>query len=561
MKKLDKYDIKIIKRTFKYLKPLKISMILLIIVTFIIIMFELLQPLLMGNILDEVALGNTNKIFYIIVLIVLVSFGNVIFTYKENILLAKISNNIECDVKKDIFDKFIEIDYKHYEEIKRGEFLEKIEQDSKIFATLLLQLISGIISDLLSLIMMGYIILKINYKLSLVLIASFPISMYLYFIYGRKIRKINNNYKIDKDVYLTFLNEIMSGFKLSKIFRAEKFFKFKYNEQVLKITDLKINAAKKYAESDFFNGIINITSYALILILGIYEISNSRLTLGEFVAFNSYSSSFTTALFSITKLNTKIQEALVSLIRVFILIDRSTEYSEVESNKKYSGKLNFKEDIIIKNLSFAYGNEQILKGINCRIEKNKVNAIIGVSGCGKSTLLNILMGIYDGYSGEITIDNISYKNISKEDLFKKVVLVNQEEVLITGSIRENLTLGKNNVTEEELVEACKFVNIYDYIANLPDKFDTILGKNGIKVSVGQKQRLSIARALIKKADIYLLDEITSALDSESEEFIIKLMKKLSNKSTVIIVSHKENTILNADNVFRIKNGTMKKCEN
>ncbi|HHD2754229.1 TPA: ABC transporter transmembrane domain-containing protein, partial [Clostridium perfringens] len=254
MKNLYVEEFKILKRSFKYLKPHIITIFFLLIITFSVIFFEMVQPLLMGNIIDKISLYDFKSIKNIILIIFIISVFNILFNYKENLLLAKISNEIEFSVKNDIFNSFLNITYSNYRNLKKGELLEKIEQDSKVFSTLLLQCIISILSDFFNIIVIGYIIFRINTKLSLILIVIFPISLYIYKIYGEKIKKINFKYKSSKDFYLSYINEILSGFKLVKIFKSEKFFLKKYKSESRKIIDLKINAAKKYAEGDLFNG-------------------------------------------------------------------------------------------------------------------------------------------------------------------------------------------------------------------------------------------------------------------------------------------------------------------
>lgn len=195
-----------------------------------------------------------------------------------------------------------------------------------------------------------------------------------------------------------------------------------------------------------------------------------------------------------------------------------------------------------------------LKNISLEIEENKITALVGKSGEGKTTLLNILSGLYDNYSGDIYIGNVNIKNISKNYLREKVCYVLQESFLFSLSIKDNFKILNNKISDLEIVEICKTVNIHNFIMSLPERYNTQIGFNGIQLSVGQKQRLSIGRALSKNADIFLFDEITSALDSQNEESLMNLIKDLSKQKTILIISHKESTIKYADKIITLESG-------
>lgn len=550
MKKLSKEDINIIKKSFKYLKAYKTKTIVMILITIVTIILGMLQPLLFGKIVDEITQNKKNKIIFFLIILTIIAVSNGILTYTENILLAKISNGIELDVRNDMFKNFINMECKEYLHINKGGFIEKIDQDSKVFAQLLLQSINSITSDIFGVVFIGVLILSISAKLSLILIIFFPINSIIYKYYGTKLRKINFQFKNRKDKYLSFINELLLGFKVVKIFQAENFLARSHNNKIKEITNIKMDAAYIYAGNELVIKFISVVGYLIVTLVGIYGIFNKEITLGQFIAFNSYSTTFTMSLFALAKLNFKVQEALVSIERVFSI----DTYSNKQDIKCIENKINFNSDIVIENLCFSYENKKVLKNLTFTIYSKKINAIVGPSGCGKSTLLDIIMGIYDDYTGTIKVGQTSYREIHKKELFKKAVLVNQEEFLLTGTIRENLLLGNDKIDEDKMAEMCKMVNIHNFIANLPNKYDTMIGENGIKVSIGQKQRLTIARGLIKGASIYLFDEITSGLDGESEKHIIGLMKKLSAQATVVIVSHKKRPVLCAENIIVLNDG-------
>lgn len=298
----------------------------------------------------------------------------------------------------------------------------------------------------------------------------------------------------------------------------------------------------------------------LFLGVGAHQIFAGNLTIGGLVAFNSYSGTFRNSLLKISQINVEIQQALVSLNRIFDLIDQCKNKDNLNRKSRIVSDQTFTNDIHIKDLSFRYKEDKplILKDINLSIPANKMTAIVGLSGIGKTTLLNLLVGLYRNYEGQILLGDTNYADITKDQIFENVTLVPQETFLISGSIKENLLLAKSDSTDQEIEKACKVSNIHNYIISLKDQYDSKIGPDGIQLSVGQKQRLAVARSLLRNPKIYLFDEITSSLDTESELHIKKMLKNLSKDHTVIAISHRLTTISEADHVILLKENNIVK---
>ncbi|MGI6777989.1 MAG: ATP-binding cassette domain-containing protein [Acetivibrionales bacterium] len=301
----------------------------------------------------------------------------------------------------------------------------------------------------------------------------------------------------------------------------------------------------------------NFMGYLILLAVGVHQIQQGNLTLGGLVAFNAYSGSFRYSLLKISQVNAEIQQIIVSLKRVLDLVDRNKEKDQI-NKEKYVSFESPEMNIILRNLSFKYeaSKPHIFKNLNIEIPSNKVTAIVGRSGIGKTTLLNIIMGLYKNYEGKIYINNVDYLNIPGSQLCQIISYVAQETFLLNDTIKENLLLAKPDAIDEELVEACKLSNIHEYINSLEKKYYTKLGPDGIQLSAGQRQRLAISRAVLRNAKIFLFDEITSALDVESEIFIKEMISQLSKNSTVVIVSHRLSTISEADNIIILKDNNV-----
>lgn len=286
--------------------------------------------------------------------------------------------------------------------------------------------------------------------------------------------------------------------------------------------------------------------------MGIYQIYVNNLTLGIFLTFMSYSTEFSSAIISLTQLNAKVQEALVSIGRIndIIIQSQTTKFNkEVQINKDT-------HVIEIRNLSFCYGEKRIFKDLNFSFNAGKLYTIIGKSGTGKSTFLEILKGNIKNYAGEILIDEINIKELSSEAINDIITMVSQKDVLFSDTIKKNIIFN-SQIEDGKIINACKLACINEEIEGLPKQYQTELGVDIRALSKGQQQRMLIARALIGETPIYLFDEVTASLDEENEMGIVNLMRKLAEKYIVIAVSHREKTIKHSDVVLEIKKGKLK----
>lgn len=344
----------------------------------------------------------------------------------------------------------------------------------------------------------------------------------------------------------------MNSFKLIKIINSKHFFVDKFNKIQNQVYQL---AYKKTMISIIGNNIveiINLIGYITLIMVSVYEILKGNLTIGGLVAFNTYSNNFINSLFNLCNLNIVIQETIVSINRISSIFDNDGDYKSMKIKKFTIDK---EEDdikkIYIKKLEFYYPKSdfKLFSNFNLVINKNQLTIIKGVSGTGKTTLFNIISGLYKDYNGEIYFGDINIKNIPEEILREKVFFMEQETCMFTGTIKENLLMGKSNISDEKIEDICKKVNIHDSIQSLCEKYDTQIGELGVSFSVGQKQRLALARALIRNADIYLFDEVTSALDSKNEEIIMNVLKEISTYKTVVLISHRNTTFKYADSII------------
>lgn len=553
---LKKNDLQTLTRIIPFLTKYKTSFFIYLLLTLIVMLLSSIQPLLFGRIVDQISYGNLSLIMTILGVVALIALVGIVLKFIKFKTSLKMSNNIEMDVKNNLFEKVLFLTMNEFSKIRSGEFIEKLEQDVKVFSTILTKDLINIVLDIGTLIVIGIIMLKINWLMTIILLITFPLSILIFNYFAKYTRNESIKYKEATDNFLSYLHEIFSGFQVIKIFRIEDNRILKFRNYLKEIYQIKYKYNTLSATSGNLSEFISTIGYLIVLGVGIFQIIENKLTIGGLVAFNTYSSLFSNSLFKVSQLNINLQNTLVSLTRVFDLMDRYEKPQEVYDEDFY--KDTFNNDIHLRNIAFNYliNEQKILNNISFDIPQNKITAIIGATGAGKSTILNLLMGLYHHYNGDIYVGKVNYKEIPQKIIYRDCVLITQESFIFSASIKENITLANNNVSEEEVIRACKVVDIHEYISKLPMGYETVIGKNGVELSAGLKQRLSIARALLKRSKVYLFDEITSFQDSLSEKTIIEVINHLSEEATVVIISHKLSTLHNlcVENVILIEDG-------
>ncbi|RDC49551.1 ABC transporter ATP-binding protein, partial [Acinetobacter sp. RIT592] len=330
-----------------------------------------------------------------------------------------------------------------------------------------------------------------------------------------------------------------------------KFFK-RYIKQekrlVSKCIKLDMVISSNISISRILSSLMTISIYGY----GGLKIINGKMSIGELIAFQQYTGMLIGPCINIIRSNTRIQQSLVSINRIFGILDEPIVINQ--DNKGIRIKDDFEGDIIFDEVDFSYNEDKTLNNMNIRFEKGKMTAIVGSSGCGKSTIVNLLFRLWDIDNGKIIIDDIDIKDYNLKYLRQRISIVTQDLLLFDDSILNNLTLGNKNISKEYVEEICEKVGIYEFINNLPNGFETIVGEKGVKLSGGQKQRIAIARALIAKSSIIIFDEATSALDNVSQKIILENIRELLKNKTVIVIAHRLSTIMDADKIYVLNKG-------
>lgn len=552
IKFLSKDDMKLLKRAFIYVKPYKLRLLLFFICISSSIIFGLIEPYIFGVLISSLSQGSLDVLVKCLVFLAIVSLLQLVIMHFYSSIETYLNNNIVKDLKCDMYGKILNLPVKAFDEMPVGEFISRLYNDAAALSDIITFQFVNTIIDILKAIVIGFVVFKINIRLALVVIACFPFSYYVFVKYGKKLKKKGMELKNITDYYFSNVQQSLQGIREVKCLGIKKHNFMEFDNISNDVKDKGIEMALTNIVAHDLSSFVNITSSVLVMGIGGYFVINKILPLELFIAFSSYSKQFSSSLMNITKMNSTIQQALTSLERIFGLMDNlsySNEYFGEKSIMEIEGNIKF------TNISFGYDEDgEVLKDINFQVMGNKKLAIVGKSGAGKSTILNLLLRLYHYDSGEIAIDNIDIKEFDEKSLRSHISVIRQDPFLFNISIMENIKIANSNATDEEVYDACKSAYIHDFIMSLPNKYNSIVGENGVNLSGGQKQRIAIARGLIKKSKIILFDEATSALDNESQYFIKQSLNLISKKHTVIIIAHRLSTIIDADEIVVIDSG-------
>lgn len=552
VKTFSKEDKRLIKRAFSYMRNYKGTFTIFLILSISVIIIGILSPLILGKIIQSITDKSYQEISKYIIELLIVCIIQVLVISLKNYLNSYINNGIITDLKCDMYNKILNIQMKHFDNTKLGEFASRLEGDASTLSTIITNQFISTIIDVTRVLILGVAIFKIDYILALVVISSFPLSFVIFKFFGIKLRKENQRLKDINDNYYSLIYESLFGMKYIKTYglKSQSSANFYKVSDELKHENVKISFLS--CVQQFFSQLLNGGYEVLIIALGIYFIFISRIDIALFIAFSSYARQFSDSLITITSLNSTIQQGLVSLERIFQIIDCQSFSYEIFGHKELK---EIEGHIEFVDITYGYEKDKkIFNKFNMNLEKNKVTVIVGKNGCGKSTLFSLILRLYEPENGQILIDGTDIATINEKSLRDSISIVHQQPFLFNLSIKDNFLLVCPNITLQEIKKACSMVYIDDYIDSLPQGYDSIIHENGCNLSGGQKQRIILAICIAKKSKILLLDEATAAVDSESQYIINKSIRNISKNKTVVIITHNIFTIANGDKVIVMNDG-------
>ncbi len=473
--------------------------------------------------------------------------------YLARVIMINVSQEVRKDIQVDMFESLVNADTKFMDKQHSGKFVTNLTNDVDMITNLVSIAILNLFKDSLTLIGLLSVMFFQNWKLALVAIIMIPLASFAAKSLGKRIGKITTQQMGKASILTTYLIEIFQNHKLMKIFQKESYEKQRANDYLnnLKESNKKIAVVHVRASPimEFLTGIM----IAFLVFYSAKLISSNELEVSNFFSFLAAMMLAYQPVRSLATLNITVQQGLSGSRRVLPIIDNVPEIQEIENSKELiidKGNINFKD------VSFNYlENKGItLKSINLDMPGEKMTALVGHSGAGKSTILNLIPRFYNVKEGVIEIDGQSINESTIFSLRKNISLVSQDTTLFDDTILKNIGYANPNASKKEIEDAAKYSFASEFIEKMPDKYDTLIGENGVRLSGGEKQRLSIARAILKKSPIILLDEATSSLDAETESKIQKAISFLTKGRTTIVIAHRLSTILNSDKIYVIDKG-------
>ncbi len=475
--------------------------------------------------------------------------------YFARVILLTVSNEITKSLKSDILKSLVLADTDYVEKKHSGKFITNLEFDVGLIKNFSSNVILNLTKDLLTLIGLVGVMFYQNWRLSIFALIMIPLASFAARSLGKRIGKATTNAALSAGQTTSHVLELFKNHKLIKIFQREEY-EFNRTDNYLEIQknrgikfDTILNRASPIMETLTGFMIAGLIFYSGILI------SDGQLNVNNFFSFLAAMMLAYQPVRALATLNMGINQGLSAASRVLPIIDVENEINEKRGSDNLiiqNGKVTF------ENVGFKYHSKEliILDNINLELEGGEMTSLVGHSGAGKSTIMNLIPRFYDCNSGDIKIDNQSIYKTSLSSLRSNISIVNQEVTLFDDTIKNNILYANLNASDEEVYEVAKLSHCLEFIENLPQKFDTIIGENGYRLSGGEKQRLSIARAMLKKGKIILLDEATSSLDAETESKIQSAMSLLTKNRTTLVIAHRLSTVVNSKNIYVINKGSV-----
>lgn len=550
-----------IKRYLQFVKPYKYRIFATIIVGIIKFGIPMLIPLLIKYAIDGVinnhALTTDEKVHHLTIAIGIALFIFVIvrppIEFIRQYLAQWTSNKILYDIRKKLYNHLQALSARFYANNQVGQVISRVINDVEQTKDFILTGLMNIWLDCITIIIALSIMFFLDVKLTLAALFIFPFYILTVYVFFGRLRKLTRERSQALAEVQGFLHERVQGISVVKSFAIEDNEAKNFDKKNTNFLTRALKHTRWNAYS--FAAINTVTDIGPIIVIGVgaYLAISGSITVGTLAAFVGYLELLFGLLRRLVASFTTLTQSFASMDRVFQLIDEDYDIK----NGVGAQPIEIKQGRIdIDHVSFQYNDNEapILKDINLSIEKGETVAFVGMSGGGKSTLINLIPRFYDVTSGQILIDGHNIKDFLTGSLRNQIGLVQQDNILFSDTVKENILLGRPTATDEEVVEAAKMANAHDFIMNLPQGYDTEVGERGVKLSGGQKQRLSIARIFLNNPPMLILDEATSALDLESESIIQEALDVLSKDRTTLIVAHRLSTITHADKIVVIENG-------
>lgn len=472
--------------------------------------------------------------------------------YGHTFMMAKLGQEIASDIRRDMFAHLMHADLSYFHGLQSGQLLSHLLSDTSLMYTAITGSLRGIGRNFFTLIFLIGVMFYQDWKLSMACIFVFPVAAWLVGRLGKRLRKFSTNIQVETGHLTSMMNQAFQGSKHIKSYGMEQFEIKRISGSIDKLLALMVRSFRLESIATPVAEILSGLAIVMIVVYGGYQVIHGASTAGKLFSFIAAFLMAFEPMKRLASLNGTMQMGLAAADRFFKILDIKPSIQDAAGAtalKITSGVVSF------ENVSFVYPDgSEALRDVSFEAPANKTIALVGESGAGKSTILNLIPRFYDVTSGAVKIDGQDVRNVTQSSLRSSMALVSQEVAIFNDTIRDNIAYGSLAATDEQIVEAARQAAAHDFIAELPEGYNTRVGENGVKLSGGQRQRISIARAMLKNPPILLLDEATSALDANSERQVQSALERLQKGKTTIVVAHRLSTIITADIIYVLSDG-------
>ncbi len=497
-------------------------------------------------VIDDIFVNkDTTGLLLLPLLVIVVFLVNGLGRYGQEYFMNYVGEDIIRRLRNQLYDRIQDLSLAFFQKERTGTLMSRITNDVNILKSMVSTAVTSSLRDVATIVGLTAVIFYQNWRMAILAFFILPLAFWPIFILGRKVRRVSTGCQQAMAELSAFLHETFAGNKIVKAFGMEQHEKQRFFDQTQQLFNLEIKGVKVRALispiMEFFGGL----GIAFVIWYGGSEVIAGKTTPGTFMSFLACVLLLYDPVRKLSHLNNTIQQGLAAADRVFDIVETPSDIQDPASPVPLIAG---SHEVRFEDVHFSYGEKEVLTGIDLKIDKGQVLALVGMSGGGKSTIANLIPRFFDVTGGHIRIDGIDVRDIAVADLRRQIAIVTQEPILFNETVRDNIAYGRPEATADQIVAAAKAAFAHDFILRFPNGYDTMIGELGGRLSGGEKQRLCIARALIKDAPILILDEATSALDSEAEAVVQKALENLMHGRTTVVIAHRLSTVAGADRI-------------